>query len=193
MLAFLQMRSQFKAVLALLLTGALAGACGKSNSAKATRPSALSLTNGADLSLREVALVRTSEGRVAARGTAARLDYRRAGGHLDADVAAMTVVPEPGAQVASFGAMSFTAPAATGEVSARHGIASGGVRFAAARGDRGDTEALEYDGETVHGEDLVRLSGPGYRVQGHGVVARADGSVVTLQKGVSGTLQAGEE
>jgi lipopolysaccharide export system protein LptC len=149
--------------------------------------------NSADLSLRDVALVRTSEGRVAARGTAARLDYRRAGGHLDADVAAMTVFPERSAQVASFGAMHFSAPTATGEVGARHGVASGGVRFSAARGDQGDTESLEYDGETIHGDDPVRLSGPGYRVQGHGVVARADGSIVTLRDGVSGTLQAEDE
>jgi hypothetical protein len=187
------MRSQFQAFLAVLLAGAFAGACGKPNSAGTTRRSASSMTNGADLSLRDVALVRTSEGRIAARGTAARLDYRRAGGHLDANVAAMTVFPERGAQVASFGAMHFSAPTATGEVGARRGVAMGGVRFAAARGDRGTTESLEYDGETIHGEQPVRLSGPGYRVQGHGVVARADGSNVTLQNGVSGTLQADEE
>ncbi|HEY2029422.1 MAG TPA: hypothetical protein VGH20_09450 [Myxococcales bacterium] len=105
----------------------------------------------------------------------------------------MTVFPEPGAQVASFGAMHFSAPSATGEVSARHGVATGGVRFAAARGDRGQTQSLEYDGDTVHGEDLVRLSGPGYRVQGRGVVARADGSTITLRDGVRGTLQADDE
>ena len=103
----------------------------------------------------------------------------------------MTILPEPGARLASFGAMHFTAPAAQGEVSARHGVASGGVRFVASRGDAGDTEALEYDGDTIHGEDPVRLSGPGYRVRGHGVVARSDGSVVTLRDGVSGTLQTG--
>jgi hypothetical protein len=142
-----------------------------------------------DLSLKGVAFARTSEGRIAARGTAARLDYRRPGGRVDAEVTAMTLFPQPGSQLASFGQLGFSAPHAKGEVTARRGTAFGGVDFASSRGDRGRTDAVELDGDTLHGETPVVLTGPGYQMQGRGLIATADGKTVGLTNGVTGTLQ----
>jgi hypothetical protein len=142
------------------------------------------------LTLHGVTFARTADGRVTARGTAAHLDYRRAGGQLNAEVAAMTLVPQAGSQLASFGLLHFTAPHAAGEVAAKHGNAWGGVRFDATRGDQGATEAVIYEGSVIHGEQPVDLSGPGYVMHGHGLVMRADGSSLSLNHGVTGTLQA---
>lgn len=101
----------------------------------------------------------------------------------------MAIVPEPGSQLASFGVMRFSAPHGAGEVSARRGHAWGGVRFDSARGDRGRTEAVEYDGTFIRGNQPVDLTGPGYRVRGHGLLIQADGSRLALVDGVNGVLQ----
>jgi hypothetical protein len=169
----------------IALTAALAGACGKEN----TLVSPSTSVNAPDLSLRGVAFARTADGRVTARGTAVHLDYRRAGGQLNAEVTAMTLVPQAGSRLATFGLLHFAAPHATGELQARHGNAWGGVRFSATRGDRGATEAVEYDGDLIHGEQPVALSGPGYAMNGHGLLMRTDGSSLSLTHGVTGTLQ----
>jgi hypothetical protein len=142
-----------------------------------------------DLSLKGVAFARTSEGRITTRGTAARLDYRRAGGRVDAELTAMVLFPQPGSQLASYGQVGVNAPHAKGEVTSRRGTAWGGVDFASSRGDRGRTEAVELDGDTIHGETPVFLTGPGYRMRGNGLVATADGKNVGLTGGVTGTLQ----
>lgn len=136
-----------------------------------------------------MAFARTADGRVTARGTAAHLDYRRAGGQLNAEVANMELVPQSGSRLAAFGLLRFAAPHATGELQARHGNAWGGVRFKSTRGDRGATDAVEYDGDLIHGDQPVALSGPGYVMNGHGLVMRTDGSSLSLSHGVTGTLQ----
>jgi hypothetical protein len=145
-----------------------------------------------DLSLRAVAFVRTVDGRVADRGTAARLDYRRAGGRIDADIAAMTLAPRPGSQLTTYGNLQFKAPRAQGESVTRGGRAWGGVLFGSARGDHGETESVEYDGRLIHGEQPVALRGPGYVMHGHGLAARDDGSQLALKNGVEGTLEQGQ-
>lgn len=178
------MRSQFAILLALLL-----GLACKGNSAS-TAISPVSLPEDApDLSLRGVAFARLADGRVVARGTAKDLDYRRAGGRLIASGADATMVAEPGTGLASFGALHFTAPRIDGEVTARRGLASGGVKLETGRGDRAASESVAYDGENIRSAGKVVAQGPGYRVQGNGMVARADGSTVRLTSGVSGQLQ----
>jgi hypothetical protein len=144
-----------------------------------------------DLSLRGVAFVRTAEGRITARGTAARLDYRRAGGRLDAEVAAMTMVPEPAGRLASFGLMHFSAPRAMGEVADKRGSASGGVKFTSARGDRAATEAIEYADDQVRSNKPVDARGPGYVMRGNGLIANKDGTEISLIDGTSGTMEVG--
>jgi hypothetical protein len=147
------------------------------------------MAGSADLSLRGVALVRTADGRVTARGTANSLDYRRSGGQLNAEIAAMTLVPQTSSRLATFGLLHFTAPKVAGETQARRGNAWGGVHFDSTHGDRGATEAVEYEGDFIHGEKPVALAGPGYEMHGNGLVLRTDGSTMSLTHGVTGTLQ----
>ena len=149
----------------------------------------MALADAADLSLHGVAFARLSEGRVVARGTATQLDYRRAGGRLIASNGNATMVPEPGTGLASFGAIHFTAPRIDGEVANRRGSAAGGVNVDTSRGDQVATEAVQYDGATVRSNSKVVAHGPGYRVQGNGMVAATDGSSVRLTSGVSGQLE----
>jgi lipopolysaccharide export system protein LptC len=151
-----------------------------------------SLPNDApDLVLYDVAFARLADGRVAARGTAKQLGYRRAGGRLDANIAFATLYPEPSTGYATFGAVQLDAPRVEGDLSSKRGTASGGVNFRAARGDRGSTERILCDGlhDELSGDRDVIASGPGYAVRSHGFSAHADGSDVTLTGGVSGTLQ----
>jgi hypothetical protein len=142
------------------------------------------------LSLRGVAFARTADGRITARGTAQHLDYRRAGGQLNAEVTAMTLVPQAGSQLATFGLLDLSAPYVKGEVQEKAGSAWGGVKVAATRGDRGATEAVEYGHDLITSEKPVQLAGPGYVMHGNGLVLQADGSSMRLTHGVTGTLQA---
>jgi lipopolysaccharide export system protein LptC len=142
-----------------------------------------------DLSLSGVAFARLSEGRLAARGTAVHLDYRRAGGRLIARQGAATLFPEPGTGLASFGRLELSAPDVAGEIANRHGTATGGVTLDTGRGDHAFTDAATYDGATVRSDTRVVAHGPGYKVQGAGMVAQADGSSVLLTRGVTGQMQ----
>jgi len=176
-----------RAVLGVLVP-ALAWGCGNS----ANPPvSSISSPDVPDLSLQGVAFARLSEGQVVARGTAARLDYRRGGGRLVASGATAVVQPAPGSSLAAFGTLRFVAQDAAGEVSNRRGSASGGVRFDAARGDTALTERIEYDGDFLRGNAPVAAHGPGYRVNGNGLLARVDGSAIQVTSGVEGQLQMG--
>lgn len=172
----------------IALTGASAIACGKQNTQAFPNVSASEAANAPDLSLRGVAFARTANGRITARGTAQHLDYRRAGGLLNADVTAMTLVPQAGSQLATFGLLNLSAPHVKGELQEKSGNAWGGVKVAATRGDRGATEAVEYRGELITSEKPVQLSGPGYVMHGNGMVMQADGSFMRLTHGVTGTL-----
>ena len=89
-----------------------------------------------------------------------------------------------------FGEVLLTAPVVEGETAARRGTASGGVKFRAARGDRGTTDRIFWDGplDRLSGDRAVDAQGPGYSVRSQGFSARADGSDVTLTGGVAGTL-----
>ena len=179
-----QNRNGLFAVFAL----AFAGACG--NSPNPTI-SSLSLPEDApDLALRNVAFARLSEGRVVARGTAERLDYRRSGGRLTASTAGAVLYPEPGTGLATFGTMHGVASQLEGEVPARRGLASSGVRLDAARGDSARTERVRLDGDLLRGDTKVQARGPGYRVEGNGLLARTDGSFIQLTGGAAGQLQA---
>jgi hypothetical protein len=142
-----------------------------------------------DLSLREVAFARLSEGRVVARGTAEHADYRRAGGRVLATTAAATLIPDARSGIAPFGALHFTAPHLDGEIGNRHGTAWGGVTLDTGRGDHALTEAAAYDGAVIHSETRVTAHGPGYRVEGNGLVAQADGNSIQLTHGVRGQMQ----
>jgi lipopolysaccharide export system protein LptC len=144
-----------------------------------------------DLTLHDVAFARLSDGRVAARGTARVLTYYRAGGRLDAAVAAATLHPDADTGYAMFGDVQVAAPRVAGELGSKRGTASGGVTFRASRGDRGDTERVLWDGpaDRLSGDRPVAAQGPGYVVRSQGFSARADGSDVTLTGGVVGTLQ----
>ena len=174
-----------RAVLSVLVL-ALVWGCGNS----ANPPvSSISSPDVPDLSLQVVAFARLSEGQVVARGTAARLDYRRSGGRLVASRATADVQPLPGSSLAAFGTLRFVAQDAAGEVPNRRGTASGGVRLDAARGDTALTERVEYDGDVLRGNAPVAAHGPGYRVNGNGLLARVDGSAIQLTSGVEGQLQ----
>jgi hypothetical protein len=138
-----------------------------------------------------VAFARLSDGRVSARGTARVLAYQRAGGRLDGRIAAASLYPESGTAPGMFGEVRLTAPQVDGDIGNKRGTASGGVTFHAARGDRGNTERVTWDGvaDQLTGDRAVDAQGPGYVVRSQGFSARADGSDITLTGGVIGTLQ----
>ena len=144
-----------------------------------------------DLTLHEVAFARLSEGRIAGRGTARELIYRRGGGRLDAQSATASLHPGPGNGFAMLGEIRLSAPFVEGDLAGRRGTASGGVFFRAARGDSGETERVTYEGpaDQLRGDDAVDARGPGYAVRSHGFAARGDGSEITLMGGVGGTLE----
>lgn len=168
---------------------ALTAGCGKSEN---TTISSISLPEDApDLSLRGVAFARLSEGRVVARGNAERLDYRRAGGRLLASGGAATLYPQPGAKLAALGSLRFVAARLEGEVPARRGTASSGVRLDATRGDSARTERVHLEGDVLSSDASVSARGPGYRVESNGLLARTDGSAIQFTRGVEGQLQVG--
>ena len=174
------MRSQC----AIVLTVPLLVACESANVSHTSLPD-----DAPDLALRGVAFARLADGRVVARGTAEHLDYRRAGGRLVAFASAASIEPQGGTGVASFGTLYFAAPHVDGEIANRHGNAWGGVNLDTGRGDRAFTEAVEYDGAVLRSDKKVTAHGPGYRVQGNGLVAQADGSSVRLTQGVVGQMR----
>lgn len=188
MIAFLQMRSQNQGA-GLAVVGVLFGlACGKP-----VAPSVSSVYPHAedpDLVLRQVAFVRVTEGRITARGTAAELEYRRAGGRMEARKTAAVLIPAPG--TSDYGRLHLQAPAVEGEVPARRGAASGGVRIEADRGDVATAETLIWEGAQglVRSDQPVAAEGPGYRVGGNGLVARDDGRWIELLGGTQGRLEA---
>ena len=141
--------------------------------------------------MHQVAFARLADGRVTARGTASELAYRRAGGRLNAQSPAATLYPEAGTGYAMFGNVQVSAPRGDGDLTAKRGTADGGVRFLAARGDRGTTERVLWEGlaDRLSGDRDVEAEGPGYVVRSRGFSAHADGRDITLTGGVSGTLQ----
>jgi hypothetical protein len=143
-----------------------------------------------DLALADVAFVRLSDGRVEARGVADELVYRRSGGRLAAEQVAVRTHAQPSSGLASLGELYLTAPRVEGEVPARRGTATGGVRLDSTRGDRARTQRLDYDGpdDELRTDAAVQASGPGYVVRSGGLRARADGSAIRLVGGVSGRL-----
>lgn len=187
MLGYLQMRSQIAIAVLASWAAASAVGCGEPN-VSVDAPVSLPV-DAPDLALRGVAFARLADGRVVARGTAERLDYTRAGGRLVASLAAASIVPDPGSQLSSLGTLRCRAPAVQGTLTNRQGHASGGVNVEAQRGDRGFTEAADYDRDLVRSSHPVRADGPGYQVRSHGLVARTDGSDLRLDHGVSGTLE----
>jgi len=166
---------------------ALAAACGNAVSPQISPVS--TPADAPDLSLQGVALARLSEGRMVARGTADRLDYHRAGARLQASHGGGVIQPEPGSRLAAFGSVRFVADRVDGEIANRKGVASGAVRVDAARGDVARTDRIFYDGDFLRSDTHVDAAGPGYRVEGNGLLARTDGSVIQLMDGVKGKLQ----
>jgi hypothetical protein len=180
----MQMRSQCTIAVAISAAAACTG-----NPVVTTISSISPPGDAPDLSLSEVAFARLSEGRVVSRGTAEHVDYRRAGGRVLATEGAATIVPDARSGLAPFGTLHFTAPHADGEIGSRHGTAWGGVTLDTGRGDRAVTEAAAYDSAVIHSESRVTANGPGYRVEGNGLVAQADGNSIRLTRGVQGQMQ----
>lgn len=166
---------------------ALAAGCGKTENPTISPISAPE--DAPDLSLQGVAFARLSEGRVAARGLAERLDYRRSGGRLLAFGGSAMMYPVPGAKLAPLGPLRFTASRLEGEVPVRRGTASSGVQLQAARGDSARTDQVHLDGEILRTDTHVVARGPGYAVESNGLLARTDGSAIQFTGGVQGELQ----
>jgi len=124
-----------------------------------------------------------------ARGTADRLDYHRTGARFQASHGGGVIQPEPGSRLAAFGSLRFVADRFDGEIANRKGVASGAVRVDTARGDVVRTDRIYYDGDFLRSDTRVDAAGPGYRVEGNGLLARTDGSVIQLTDGVKGKLQ----
>jgi hypothetical protein len=181
------MGSQSASTVFPALALALSAACGKA--ADASVSSLSTPVDAPDLSLTSVAFARLSEGRVVARGNAERLDYRRTGGRLEAVDGAAAINPQPGSGLAEFGTLRFSAPHIDGEIPNRRGNATGGVRLDTTRGDTARAERVGYDGDVLQTDVPVQASGPGYRVNGNGLLARTDGSEIRLTNGVHGRLQ----
>jgi hypothetical protein len=179
------MWSQFAAASVAFLTAAGCGA-----SPAIPPASSRQASDAPDLALSDVAFVRLSDGRVDARGVADRLSYRRSGGRFAALQVAVRTRAQPGSGLVALGELYLTAPHVDGEVPARRGSATGGVRLDSVRGDRARTQRLDFDGpnDELRTDTAVQASGPGYVVRSDGLRARADGSAIRLIGGVSGRL-----
>lgn len=186
MLAFLQMRSQLYIALGVAAAGLGCGHPAILPGNAASKP-----VDAPDLTLARVAFARLSEGRVVARGTASSLEYRRQGGALAASDGRVTLEPDSGTRLASFGTLHLTAPRIEGDITGKRGTGQGGVELQAAHGDHARTARVAYDGSTLRSDDPVDASGPGYTVHGQGLVARTDGSSIRLVHGVHGALDVG--
>jgi len=145
--------------------------------------------DAADLSLSRVAFARISEGRLVARGTADRLDYKRAGGRMHADRMAAQVLPQSGTGLAALGVLRLAAPKVDGEIASHRGRAWSGVSLDAERGDTARTDVAEYEGDTVRSHTPVAVRGPGYRIDSATFAARTDGSVIEFSKAVTGEME----
>jgi len=181
------MGSQRVTVLGGWVALALAWAC-----SQPTNPAVSAISaplDAPDLSLLGVAFARSSEGQVVARGTAERLDYQRPGGRVRASRASAIIYPEEGTGLATLGTVRVLARDVDGEVPSRRGTASGGVRADAARGDTALTDRVDLDGSWLRGSAPVTASGPGYRVNGNGILARTDGTSIQLNSGVRGQMR----
>jgi len=130
-----------------------------------------------------------SEGKVVARATAERLDYRRAAGRMVASRPGGMVYPAPGSSLAQYGTIRFLARDAEGEVLNRRGSAWGNVRVDTARGDTALTERIDCDGDFLRSSVPVAARGPGYQVDASGLSARTDGTDIRLTSGVKGQLR----
>lgn len=167
----------------------MAAACARAGHPESTAGSSVSQVGEApDLVLHGVAFARFVDGRIAARGTASDLIYRRSGGRLVGQRAQVELSPEQGSGLASFGKLQVAAPSVVGEVSGRAGSAEGGVTLLSARGDAARTDRVTFDGEMLRGDRPVDGSGPGYAVHSNGIAARKDGSSIQLTSGVHGKL-----
>jgi len=170
-----------------LVAPCLVSACG--NAVSPTVSAISAPVDAPDLSLQGVAFARLSEGQVVARGTADRLDYRRAGGRVVASHGGGLVYPLPGTSLAQFGTVQFVANHFDGEVPNRRGTASGNVRMHTARGDTATTERIDCEGDLLRSSVPVAAKGPGYRVEGNGLLAKTDGTSIQLTQGVKGQLE----
>lgn len=142
-----------------------------------------------DLILADAAFARLVDGRVAAAGTARELRYRHAGGRFEALDGRARLSPAPSGSLASFGELRVAARAVEGDVRGRDAVGTGGVEMAAARGDVATTESAALDASgAVTSSAPVEASGPGYRIHGARLVARADGSEIRFSGGAGGLL-----
>lgn len=152
-------------------------------------PAALPPASAPDLILVDAAFARLVDGRLAAAGTARELRYRHATGRFEATEGRARLSPAPSGSLASFGELRLTARAVEGDIRGRDARGSGGVEMAAARGDVATTESAALDASgTVTSAAPVEASGPGYRIHGARLVARADGSEIRFSGGAGGML-----
>jgi lipopolysaccharide export system protein LptC len=123
--------------------------------------------------------------------TAERMDYRRAGGLIEASNGAVVFHPDSSSGLSDMGAIHLSAPRISGETGGKRGSASGGVQMRAERGDTARSQRADYEGDVVRTHGKTEARGPGYRVEGDSLTARTDGTEIELMPNVRGQLQVG--
>ncbi|RKG67678.1 LPS export ABC transporter periplasmic protein LptC [Corallococcus sp. CA054B] len=172
-------------LLALSFLGLLATACAPRRPAPgANEPRPDVVLEGAHLRSYEGGTLQVS-------GTASRVNYRRAGGEVQATEVVVRLPPGKGAQGSPDGSGAdtlITAPNMDGSLASKRWVGSGGVVVQTAEGLVANTPRLTYDSDArrAHGDEGVTMRGPDYQMRADRFTLSSADQTFTFE----GTVQA---
>ncbi|MCY1036327.1 hypothetical protein OV207_33130 [Corallococcus sp. BB11-1] len=175
-------------LLALSCLGLLATACAP------RRPAEGAPTEPRPDVVLEGARLRTFEGeKLVVSGSARTVNYRRAGGEVQAQEVVMRLPPGEGAEGSPLpmaGDTVITAPNMDGSLASRQWVGRGGVVVRTGDGMVARTPRLTYDATTqrAHGEEGVTVQGPDYQMRADRFVLSAPDETFTFEGAVETVL-----
>ncbi|QAT82590.1 hypothetical protein EJ065_0985 [Corallococcus coralloides] len=170
-------------LLALSFLGLLATACAPRRPAPgaANEPRPDVVLEGAHLRSYEGDTLQVS-------GTASRVNYRRAGGEVQATEVVVRLPPGKGSPEGSGADTLITAPNMDGSLASKRWVGSGGVVVRTAEGLVANTPRLTYDSDArrAHGDEGVTMKGPDYQMRADRFTLSSADQTFTFE----GTVQA---
>ncbi|RKH50762.1 hypothetical protein D7X55_22850 [Corallococcus sp. AB049A] len=121
-------------------------------------------------------------------GTAARVNYRRAGGEVQATDVVVTLPPGKGSPPSQQAGTTIRAPNMDGSLASKTWVGTGGVVVKTGEGLVANTPRLTYDSTArlAHGEEGVTMKGPDYQMRADRFTLSAADQTFTFE----GTVQA---
>ncbi|RKG60644.1 LPS export ABC transporter periplasmic protein LptC [Corallococcus sp. AB011P] len=170
-------------LLALSFLGLLATACAPRRPAPgaANEPRPDVVLEGAHLRSYEGDTLQVS-------GTASRVNYRRAGGEVQATEVVVRLPPGKGSPASQQEGTTITAPNMDGSLASKRWVGSGGVVVQTAEGLVANTPRLTYDSDArrAHGDEGVTMRGPDYQMRADRFTLSSADQTFTFE----GTVQA---